>query len=140
MKITVYRKHTWTETVKYILQWLGDNSGCHQKPERSFRIRGWQFPFCARCTGAMAGQFMAVIFVILRKIPPAPFAVFCLFPMGIDWGIQEAGVKDSSNARRFFTGFLGGFGLFSLYFAGFIRLKNFMKSAGKTFLPHGNRS
>ncbi|MGG7175281.1 DUF2085 domain-containing protein [Clostridium neonatale] len=25
--------------------------GCHQLPDRSFFIRSYQFPICARCTG-----------------------------------------------------------------------------------------
>ncbi len=84
-------------------------------PERSFFIRGWQFPLCARCTGVTVGQMTAVVLAIFKKIIPAPVALFFLAIMGADWGIQEAGIKESTNERRFVTGFLGGFGLFSLY-------------------------
>lgn len=35
--------------------------------------------------------------------------------MGIDWGIQEAGIRESTNKRRLITGFCGGLGLFSIY-------------------------
>lgn len=115
-------KEKWICHVKNILQWLGDNSGCHQIPERSFFIHGWQFPLCARCTGATVGQFAAVVSVFLKKVVSVPVALVCLTVMGIDWGIQEAGIQKSTNTRRFVTGFLGGFGLFSLYVHGIRRL------------------
>ena len=38
-----------------------------------------------------------------------------LMIMGIDWGVQELGIKESNNIRRLITGFLGGLGLFSIY-------------------------
>lgn len=101
--------------LKRTLQWIGDNSGCHQKPERSFFIKGWQFPICARCTGVTVGQFAAVTSAICKKTASIPVAVFFLIIMGADWGIQEAGIKESTNSRRFVTGFLGGFGLYTLY-------------------------
>lgn len=50
--------------------------------------------------------------------------------MGIDWGLQEAEIKESTNRRRLLTGFCGGLGLYSLYFflarqfVGFIKLTN----------------
>ena len=40
---------------------LGRSSGCHQMPERSFFIRGKQFPVCARCTGVMIGNIAAYV-------------------------------------------------------------------------------
>lgn len=42
--------------------------------------------------------------------------------MGIDWGIQEVGLKDSTNRRRFITGILGGFGMFNIYCIGIKKL------------------
>ncbi len=115
MTRSVIKKERFIDWVKGILQWLGDNSGCHQKPERSFFIHGWQFPLCARCTGVTVGQFAAVASAILKKTASIPVAVFFLMLMGADWGIQEAGTKESTNSRRFVTGFLGGFGLYTLY-------------------------
>lgn len=101
---------------------LGNYSGCHQMPERSFFYKGKQFPVCARCTGVFFGHMTAVLLVLFKKILPAKWAVIFLTMMGIDWGIQESGIKESTNFRRLITGFLGGFGLFSLYFRGIRRL------------------
>ena len=93
---------------------LGAYSGCHRMPERSFFYQGRQFPVCARCTGVCCGQLCALLFCVFYKIP-VKVSVTCLAIMGIDWGLQECGVKSSTNRRRFLTGILGGFGLFSLY-------------------------
>lgn len=96
---------------------IGDRSGCHQMPERSFFWKGHQFPVCARCTGVAIGQGLALLVGFVIQIPVL-LGVFFLSVMGIDWGIQELGIKESNNFRRVFTGILGGFGLFSVYIGG----------------------
>ena len=93
---------------------LGAYSGCHRMPERSFFYKGRQFPVCARCTGVCLGQFSAIAANIFFPVP-LRLSVLLLSLMGIDWGLQEAGIHPSTNFRRFFTGILGGFGLFSCY-------------------------
>ncbi|MCH5266629.1 MAG: DUF2085 domain-containing protein [Lachnospiraceae bacterium] len=96
---------------------IGNHSGCHQMPERSFFYKGKQFPVCARCTGVFVGQILAVLGLFRKKRHSPPlYALLLMAWMGADWGIQEAGVKDSTNPRRFVTGIAGGYGLFSLYF------------------------
>lgn len=120
--VLLKKKHLLLQKVKEILQWLGDNSGCHQMPERSFFIGGWQFPLCARCTGSTVGQMTAVLMALAGKLISIPVCLVSLGIMGLDWGIQEAGIKESTNRRRFITGFLGGFGLFSLYVHGLRKL------------------
>ena len=102
---------------KSVVEWLdevGEASGCHRIPERSFFYKEHQFPVCARCTGVAIGQLSAIIINILKPIP-LQISIILLGIMGIDWGIQEIGIKESNNLRRFITGILGGFGLFSLY-------------------------
>src|SRR3954470_13491308 len=37
---------------------------CHQRPERSFFLRGHQLPVCARCTGLYAGAALAAPFAL----------------------------------------------------------------------------
>lgn len=32
----------------------------------------------------------------------------------VDWGLQESLIKESTNFRRLITGFLGGFGFYSI--------------------------
>lgn len=103
----------WKSVVKLIYE-IGDCSGCHQLPERSFFWKGHQFPVCARCTGVAIGQAFAVFIAFIKDIP-LKISILCLSIMGIDWGIQELGIKESTNYRRLFTGILGGFGLFSIY-------------------------
>lgn len=99
-----------------LIRTLGNHSGCHQMPERSFFYKGKQFPVCARCTGVTIGQFLAVLFLLFKKVVPPKAAIVLLSVMGFDWGIQAARLKESTNMRRLITGFCGGLGLFSLYF------------------------
>ncbi len=108
-------RQSFLNRLKNFLQWIGDNSGCHQIPERSFFIGSWQFPLCARCTGAFLGQTAALFLLPLRLLISIPCAIIFLGVMGTDWLIQETGIKKSTNPRRLVTGFLGGFGLYSLY-------------------------
>ncbi|WP_130435145.1 DUF2085 domain-containing protein [Cuneatibacter caecimuris] len=93
---------------------IGVRSGCHRLPERSFFFRGRQFPVCARCTGVAAGQLAALAVSCLRNVPVILSTIF-LGIMGLDWGLQETGIRQSTNPRRLATGILGGFGLFSIY-------------------------
>lgn len=97
---------------------IGARSGCHRLPERSFFYQGHQFPVCARCTGVCIGEFGALFVNLFCQIP-WKMSVFFLAVMGLDWGIQEAGIRPSTNRRRFITGILGGMGLFSIYLAVF---------------------
>ena len=90
---------------------LGAKTGCHQMPERSFSVKGYQFPVCARCCGVFIGYLLAPIayvkigFGVLKK-----FAIAGLVLMFIDWLLQAIHIKESTNVRRFLTGIAGGFG------------------------------
>ena len=99
------------ETIRII----GNASGCHQMPERSFFYKGKQFPVCARCTGVAIGQFVAVIVAVFNKSICIADSMLLLSVMGIDWCLQAVKIKESTNIRRLITGFCGGFGLFSIY-------------------------
>lgn len=117
------------QSVLSTLRIIGNHSGCHQIAERSFFVKGLQFPVCARCTGVMAGQLTALITIPLRI--PLSVCIACLTVMGLDWSIQEIGIKSSTNSRRFLTGVLGGFGLFSLYvnsFKFFLKVMNHIRA------------
>lgn len=103
----------WASMVTFFYE-IGEYSGCHRMPERSFFYKGRQFPMCARCTGVCLGQFAAIIINIFCRIP-LRLSLVCLVTMGIDWSVQELKIKSSTNYRRFVTGILGGFGLFSIY-------------------------
>jgi len=102
------------QTILEQIRIIGNHSGCHQLPERSFFYKGKQFPVCARCTGVCIGQSIAIV-LSFKKTYGIRIPFLLLAVMGLDWGIQESGIKKSTNMRRFITGLSGGFGLFSLY-------------------------
>ncbi len=112
------------QTVLGLLQDIGDRSGCHQMPERSFIINDYVFPVCARCTGVALGQIAAVFAYIIGLRCPYYIAALLLAVMGADWLIQRLRIRESTNTRRFITGILGGFGLFCVYINTAILLYN----------------
>lgn len=85
---------------------------CHQKPERSFFIGGYQMPLCARCTGIAFGHAAALL--------AAPFHSFgysiaaLLVPLAIDGTVQYCTSYESNNTKRVITGFLYGFAFTSI--------------------------
>jgi uncharacterized membrane protein len=102
---------------------LGEKTGCHQRPDRSFFIQGYQLPVCARCTGVILGYLLSIpgflYFGYCRLA--AGFGCIILF---VDWLLQALKIKESTNRRRLITGILGGFGLMSLqlkFYSGLIK-------------------
>ena len=88
---------------------------CHRMPERSFFIKGHQFPVCARCTGFYTGL---VAYLIVNLFYSHPYDFNMLFvsmalmvPVAIDGLSQYFGPRESTNGLRFVTGFIGGVGL-----------------------------
>jgi len=87
---------------------------CHQLPERSFSLCGYQLAACARCTGICIGSLTGLLFILgsyerrLKNIPEKK--LFFLFgaPMGVDWLLATAGIYDSFAFLRALTGFLMG--------------------------------
>lgn len=47
---------------------MGARLGCHQRPDRSFFYKGYQFPVCARCTGLFVGYFVGIAIFMLCHI------------------------------------------------------------------------
>ena len=88
---------------------------CHRKPERSFFIKGYQFPVCARCTGfyiSLAAYFIyAYYFYVDYNSYLLLFAILALIPTAIDGITQLLEYRESNNILRFGTGLLGGLGL-----------------------------
>ena len=93
---------------------IGKASGCHQNPERSFFIRGKQFPICARCTGVLIGNIMAYICFFIC-VPPPEYCLIGCAVMFVDWYIQYIKLCKSTNMRRLITGIIGGYSLATLY-------------------------
>lgn len=94
------------------LMYIG-RSLCHQRPDRSFFIRGRQFPVCARCTGVYIGELAALLSYRFIKPPAALCIVFCA-AMLADWLIQFFKIRESTNFRRLITGLLCGYGVGNL--------------------------
>ena len=97
-----------------ILMKLGALSGCHQMPERSFFVKGYQFPLCARCTGILIGELLALPLWIVYH-PSIAVALVLILPMAYDGLIQYRLLVMSNNRRRLVTGLLAGYGLMSFY-------------------------
>ncbi len=90
---------------------LGARTGCHQMPERSFFVKGYQFPVCARCCGVFIGYLLApIIYVKIGFNKLRNYAITGLLIMFMDWLLQAIHIKESTNVRRLFTGIAGGFG------------------------------
>ena len=93
---------------------IGDMLGCHQIPERSFFVKNYQFPVCARCTGVIISAIIATMVFVKKRLP----VEICIAMSGImlvDWGLQYLEIKESTNTRRLITGLIGGFGYSTLH-------------------------
>jgi uncharacterized membrane protein len=89
---------------------------CHQRPDRSFFIRGKQMPLCARCTGIAVGYILGIILLIIfRHIPYWLFLPLQL-PAFIDGLVQLKTSYESKNYRRFYTGVLSGCGIIFFFY------------------------
>lgn len=93
---------------------LGNRCGCHQREDRSFQIKGWQFPICSRCTGILTGQVIGVMLYLLGNRIPLYIDFLFLLIMFLDWFIQFKNIKESTNLRRFITGNLAGIAQMSI--------------------------
>lgn len=102
------------EAIYQKLMYLGRSSGCHQIPERSFFIRGRQFPVCARCTGVLVGNVLAYAMFFVYRLPIEFYIMGCAV-MFVDWYIQYIRIRQSTNIRRLITGIIGGYSLATLY-------------------------
>ncbi len=93
---------------------MGDWLGCHQMPERSFHLNGVQFPLCARCTGVFLGQTLMVLLNLAGIQAPLVVDLALMLPMLVDWSLQYAGIRESTNRRRLITGLLAGAGYIAI--------------------------
>lgn len=113
MRISCRKKadKTWIKWMKW-----GQHLGCHQKPERSFFIAGYQMPVCARCTGVFTGYVLSTVWYLTGKRKhKKETAVIGSLIMLTDWMLQALKIKPSTNGRRLVTGVFGGFGIVSFW-------------------------
>ena len=101
------KKSTKIKTWAFFMR-LGNRCGCHQREDRSFHIKGWQFPICSRCTGILVGQLLGIVIYIFQFRIPIYISCIFLFIMFLDWYIQYKKIRESTNIRRFITGTLAG--------------------------------
>jgi len=91
------------------------DSICHRKPERSFHLKGHQFPVCARCTGIYISLFLYFIysyyFYLNHGLGLVIFGIILLLPMYVDGMTQYYWDRESNNNLRLITGLIGGLGL-----------------------------
>jgi uncharacterized membrane protein len=89
---------------------------CHQIPERSFHLAGFQLPVCARCLGIYFGAVAGAVLVWLRVgagQPPAllpsvtarRLAVGAAMPTLVTVLLESAGMWHPSNITRATAGF-----------------------------------
>lgn len=107
------KKSTKIKTWAFFMR-LGNRCGCHQREDRSFKIKGWQFPVCSRCTGILTGQIIGIIIYLLGQRMPFYIDLLFLLIMFLDWLIQFKNIKESTNFRRFITGNLAGIAQMSI--------------------------
>jgi uncharacterized membrane protein len=93
---------------------------CHQIPERSFYLAGFQLPVCARCLGIYAGAAGGAALVVMRSrsgeylVPRASatvrrLGVVAATPTLLTVALETAGAWYPSNVTRAVAGFpLGG--------------------------------
>ncbi|MGL4760371.1 MAG: DUF2085 domain-containing protein [Sarcina sp.] len=93
---------------------------CHQKPERSFFIKGQQMPVCARCTGIVIGYIIGMLLYFFVKNESFIAPILLAVPTGIDGFGQLYEKWTSNNFRRCFTGIFAGIGLMLLLQATFL--------------------
>lgn len=106
---------------------FGAKTGCHQRSDRSFYIKGYQFPICARCTGVLIGYFLTIPIYLCCNLKYWVCIAFCLIIL-IDWLVQYNKIKESTNIRRLITGILGGIGVFGLQILVVLELLNFKQN------------
>lgn len=88
--------------------------GCHCREERTLSYNGKKFPICARCTGELVGIIFGILANIYVKFSMYTYLIL-LIPMIMDGTIQLKTKYESTNRKRFITGFLFGYGLISIF-------------------------
>lgn len=89
------------------------HAGCHQRADRSFFYKEYQFPMCARCTGVFLGYLLAIPMYFIYPFDFGLYIALCMITF-FDWYIQYRKIKESTNPRRLITGIIGGFGVMSM--------------------------
>ncbi len=100
--------------INFLYKWLPIVFGCHCRDDRSFYFKGKKFPICSRCTGELLGILVYPIFGFFFDIS-VKLSLIIMLPMIIDGFVQLLTKYESTNIRRFITGFLFGFSLMKMF-------------------------
>lgn len=87
---------------------------CHQRPDRSYFVAGYQFAVCSRCTGLYAGfAFTLLLYPLIRSLktttmPPRILLLLAALPLAIDFSVTFFGFWENTHTSRLLTGALLG--------------------------------
>lgn len=96
------------------MNWCSKYWGCHQLPERSFFVNGYQFPVCARCMGIAIGYIIAILLRIAGVITNPLICIVMVLPTTVDGSMQYITSYQSNNIKRLLTGIAFGYGFMQL--------------------------
>ncbi len=95
--------------------------GCHQIPERSFFLLGYQLPLCARCTGIFLGIAGYILIKDCCDISICQ-SLILMIPMVCDGGYQLVTSYESNNTKRVVSGFIFGIALSNIIYKLIIKI------------------
>ena len=83
---------------------------CHQLPERSFHLGGFQLPVCARCAGIYCGAAIGALGASVMRLAAVPrgarqIMVLGALPTAITVVLESAGLWPTTNIVRAAAGF-----------------------------------
>jgi uncharacterized membrane protein len=83
---------------------------CHQRPDRSFDLAGFQLPVCGRCIGIYCGAAVgALLAPRLGRINRArTIVIVSVLPALLSLGVEWSGLIEPTNGARAVTGFIAG--------------------------------
>jgi uncharacterized membrane protein len=87
---------------------------CHQRPERSFLLRGFPMAVCGRCFGIYAGILLGTLVFPLRRrkaesgLPTLRTLAAFTLPIGLDTLGNFLGLWSTGNVVRLATGLVWG--------------------------------
>jgi uncharacterized membrane protein len=83
---------------------------CHQLPERSFHLGGFQLPVCARCVGIYGGVAIGALGASVMRLTAVPrharqILVLGALPTAITVALESVGLWPTTNIVRAAAGF-----------------------------------